>query len=254
MALQRLLMPLLAGLAIALLTGCPDKKPKYPNCASEKDCKDGQKCVNKKCVECAKNADCGEGQECKKGSCIAAGDACETEADCADGEVCKNGTCQACESNGECGPGGKCNEGSCERPKACKVDEDCEDDEDCIDGRCQRPWQGDAPDNLSCELKTIPFQFNEAAIPDAARDLLNEVAECIQQAPEDRGVYIVGHADESGTEEYNIALSERRARAVADYLARLGIDPARFRIVPKGEAEPTGQSPEADRRVEFEWR
>ena len=40
---------------------------------------------------------------------------------------------------------------------------------------------------------------------------------------------LFGHTDTSGTEEYNIALSERRAQSVADYLARLGTDPARCR-------------------------
>ena len=64
----------------------------------------------------------------------------------------------------------------------------------------------------------------------------------------------MGHTDPSGTDEYNIALSERRAQTVADYLARLGIDPARLQVVPKGETEPTWLGDDKDRRVEFQWR
>ena len=52
----------------------------------------------------------------------------------------------------------------------------------------------------------------------------------------------------------HIALSERRAQAVADYMARLGTDPARMQVVPKGETEPTGLGDDKDRRVEFKWR
>ena len=69
-----------------------------------------------------------------------------------------------------------------------------------------------------------------------------------------KNVYVMGHTDPSGTDEYNIALSERRAQTVADYLARLGIDPARLQVVPKGETEPTGLGDDKDRRVEFQWR
>ena len=68
-----------------------------------------------------------------------------------------------------------------------------------------------------------------------------------------KNVFVIGHTDTSGTEEYNIALSERRAQTVADYLARLGTDPARMQVVPKGETEPTGLGDDKDRRVEFQW-
>ena len=67
-------------------------------------------------------------------------------------------------------------------------------------------------------------------------------------------MFLFGHTDTSGTEEYNIALSERRAQSVADYLSRLGSDPAKMQVVPKGETEPTGLGDDKDRRVEFNWR
>ncbi len=61
----------------------------------------------------------------------------------------------------------------------------------------------------------------------------------------------------SGTDEYNIALSEKRGRSVADFLARLGIDPAKLRVIPKGETEATGTDEDSrseERRVDFEWQ
>lgn len=244
----------LAGLAVCLWTGCPDKKPKYPACDGDKDCKDGQFCVNKTCVACKEDAHCGEGQVCKNGACEPAEDACTSEEDCAEGEVCKNGICSACTSNAECGPGGTCNAGVCDRPKACTADEECEDDEDCIDGRCLREWNSEAPEALTCELATVYFEFDQATIPDDQRNTLQGNAECVLQAPADRGITLYGHADETGTEEYNIALSERRARTVAKFLEALGIDHERMRIVPKGESEPSGEGAEKDRRVEFQWR
>ena len=67
-------------------------------------------------------------------------------------------------------------------------------------------------------------------------------------------VFVFGHTDTSGTEEYNIALSERRAQSAADYLSRLGADPAKMQVVPKGETEPSGLGDDKDRRVELKWR
>ena len=252
---RRLFLSLL-GFALAVLAGCPDKSPKDPACDRDEDCKAGQRCINKLCVECGADSDCPDGQTCQNGACVAANkvDECSTDQECAEGQVCKNGACLPCESNDECGPGGKCQSGTCLRPRACRIDEDCEDDEDCIDGRCLKPWKRDPPANVSCKVRTVFFDFDQWTVRDDARETLSAVADCLQKVPRDRGVYVVGHADDSGTEEYNVALSERRARAVADYLARLGIDPARLQIVPKGESELSGRGSDADRRVEFEWR
>ena len=84
------------------------------------------------------------------------------------------------------------------------------------------------------------------------RDRLDADSACINKT-KGKNVFVVGHTDTSGTEEYNIALSERRAQAAADYLARLGTDPARMQVVPNGETEPTGLGDDKDRRVEFQW-
>jgi peptidoglycan-associated lipoprotein len=238
-----------------LFAGCPDKKAKYPSCGKDKDCKKGEFCVNKQCRQCKTSEHCPAGRECKDGACVLKAGSCDTNADCKDGQVCKNHKCTACTDDKQCGPTARCtDDGRCLARGTCTKDEDCQDDEDCIDGQCQKPGAtGAIPD---CQLKTIYFGFDRSTIEASSKDDLNSSAECIQQA-EGRGVALEGHTDPRGTDEYNIALSETRAQAVADYLARLGIDPARFHVIPKGEAEASGTDDASwnkDRRVEMDWQ
>lgn len=234
-----------------LVVGCGGKKPKTPACDGNDDCQGGLVCVNKQCVQCADDDACGPGKVCRAGACEAKPE-CAKDDDCADGKVCQAGKCQACTADSECGPGGKCNAGACKRATACTTDEQCADDEDCIDGYCQKPWQG-STDTGACALSTVYFAYDDATIAPSERDRLDANAGCVDKTA-GKSVYVVGHTDSSGTDEYNIALSERRAQTVADYLARLGVDPARLLVVPKGETEPTGLGEDKDRRVEFQWR
>jgi peptidoglycan-associated lipoprotein len=242
---------LVSGATVGLVASCGKKKPKTPACESTADCPDGLACVNGQCLECTDDASCGDGKVCRAGACEAKPE-CVKDADCADGKVCQAGTCQACASDGECGPGGKCQAGACQRPTACTTDEQCADDEDCVDGYCQKPWQG-STDPGPCPLATVYFGYDDATVAPSERDRLDGNSSCIEKTA-GKNVYVVGHTDPSGTDEYNIALSERRAQTVADYLARLGVDPARLQVVPKGETEPTGLGDDKDRRVEFQWR
>lgn len=237
------------------LSACPDKKPNYPNCGSDKDCKDGQYCFNKHCSECSKDSHCKEFESCNAGSCVLKDGMCNTSEDCLGGKICKDNKCEACEDDRQCGEGGRCSNGACLTRGSCNTNEDCADDEDCIDGACKRPGRDEAPE-LSCQMDSVYFGFDEFSVPDNAKAPLQTTSECIQQGA-DRGVYLEGHTDATGTDEYNIALSEKRARTVADFLARLGIDPSRLRVNPKGESEATGTdgpSRSQDRRVDFEWQ
>jgi outer membrane protein OmpA-like peptidoglycan-associated protein len=232
------------------LGGCPNKKPKTPLCDGDEDCQDGMVCINKECKPCTEDSQC-DGGACVAGKCEDKGE-CSTDTDCPDGKVCKSGACMSCANDGECGPGGKCSAGACERPTKCTKDEECADDEDCIDGFCKNPG---APTggSASCNLTTVYFAFDDSSIQATERDHLDANAACIEKNPE-RSVYLMGHTDSSGTDEYNIALSERRAQSVADYMSRLGTDPAKISVVPKGETELTGMGDDKDRRVEFQWR
>jgi outer membrane protein OmpA-like peptidoglycan-associated protein len=66
---------------------------------------------------------------------------------------------------------------------------------------------------------------------------------------------ISGHTDDVGTEEYNLDLSERRARSVQDYLSNKGVPPARLRSRGFGESRPVAENSneagrQSNRRVE----
>lgn len=242
---------LLGVLLVILLaaTGC--KKPKGPGCKGDGDCQDGKICRDNVCQMCKSNDDCGEGKTCDAGACKAT--ECQADADCASGS-CIDGTCKACTADSDCGAGGKCNSGKCQRGKACTSDEQCADDEDCVSGTCQRTWeQASTGEAASCTLATVYFAYDDDSIAATERDKLGENEQCLEKSVA-KQVYLFGFTDDTGTDEYNIALSERRAAAVADYLSRLGIDPARMQVVPKGETEPTGNGADKDRRVEFTWK
>lgn len=248
--MSRLLAALALLLGFALLAASCGDKPKAPGCKADKDCKAPLKCFDNKCVECTENAQCGAGKVCSANACIVKPQ-CERDDQCPSGQVCQAGKCKACASDNECGPGGTCDAGACKRATKCAKDEECADDEDCVDGYCKRAGSA-GNQGGACPLSTVYFGFDDSTILPSERDRLDGNASCIEKAA--KPVAVVGHTDTSGTEEYNIALSERRAQSVADYLSRLGADPAKLQVVPKGETEPTGLGDDKDRRVEFNWR
>ncbi|NAW85305.1 peptidoglycan-associated lipoprotein Pal [Photobacterium halotolerans] len=85
--------------------------------------------------------------------------------------------------------------------------------------------------------QTVYFQFDNAEIQASYQAMLEAHAEYLRN---NSGVKIVveGHADERGTPEYNIALGERRANAVAKYLQALGVSSSQISIVSYGEEKP----------------
>lgn len=84
---------------------------------------------------------------------------------------------------------------------------------------------------------TIYFDFDKDEIKGQYAELLQAHAEFLKQNNTVK-VLVEGHGDERGTPEYNIALGERRAKAVATYLQNLGVDPAQLSIVSYGEEKP----------------
>ncbi|MCX5747246.1 MAG: OmpA family protein [Proteobacteria bacterium] len=236
---------------VAALVGAScGSKPKAPGCKGDADCKDGLTCSENACVECKSDLQCPKGKKCSANACIAAAE-CTRDDQCAEGKVCQAGKCKACAADGECGPGGTCKLGACERGKKCGKDADCADDEDCVNGICTRAAAGS---NVSdaCALQTVYFGFDDSSIQASERERLDTNATCMEKS-KPKPIYLIGHTDTSGTEEYNIALSERRAQSVSDYLSRSGVDASRLQVVPKGETEPTGLGDDKDRRCEFQW-
>ena len=91
--------------------------------------------------------------------------------------------------------------------------------------------------NREAPLSDVFFEYDVAELSDAARAVLQKNADWMRRWTSTR-VLVEGHADSRGTNEYNLALGERRASAVRDYLVGLGIAENRMTIRSKGEEEP----------------
>jgi outer membrane protein OmpA-like peptidoglycan-associated protein len=83
----------------------------------------------------------------------------------------------------------------------------------------------------------ILFDVNKATLKPIAMDNLNKLAEILNKY-EDTNILIEGHTDNTGADEYNMELSEKRAKSVSNYLASLNVDPTRFTIMGYGESQP----------------
>jgi peptidoglycan-associated lipoprotein len=103
--------------------------------------------------------------------------------------------------------------------------------------------------------QNIHFAFDSAQLTDTAKELLKEKADWLKDNS-GASVIIEGHCDERGTTDYNLALGERRANAVKQYLQDLGIGGFRLTTISYGEERPLdpGQNEAAyskNRRAQF---
>ena len=90
------------------------------------------------------------------------------------------------------------------------------------------------------------FDFDKFNIKSSDRKVLEKQAAWLKTYPK-VFITIQGHADERGTREYNLALGERRANSVKDYLISLGVNPGRVNTISYGKERPvaTGSSESA---------
>ena len=94
-------------------------------------------------------------------------------------------------------------------------------------------------DELNAErpLADVLFELDEWSFGDDARAILQKNADWLRRWASTR-ITVEGHCDDRGTGEYNLALGERRANAVKEYLGSLGVTPDRILAVSKGEESP----------------
>lgn len=109
--------------------------------------------------------------------------------------------------------------------------------------------------NRESPLEMIHFDFDRYFIRDDAKPVLEKNSRWLQSYLTVK-ILIEGHCDERGTEEYNMALGEKRAKSTRDYLMSLGISPDRIRIISYGKTQPLdpGHNEEAwakNRRAQF---
>ena len=89
------------------------------------------------------------------------------------------------------------------------------------------------------------FATNKSTLTTSSRDTLRKQAAWMRKKGKKLTFTIEGHADERGTREYNLALGERRANAVKDYLMTYGISGNRLNVVSYGKERPvnSGSNP-----------
>jgi peptidoglycan-associated lipoprotein len=214
------------------LAGCaPDVQ--YPTCETDEHCKanaDGESiveyCVNQQCQQCRDDSHCEQGETCASGRCEES-----SECPCDTPLLCENKKCvePECVTDEDCAGDQQCRQNSCVTKQ-----EEAVDTGPTISERCQ-PTQ--AEPQAIVALGTVAFDFNEAELTVPTREALDQNAECIREVPT-LDVVIEGHCDERGTQEYNLALGERRASAVRTYLINLGVPADKIRTRSKGKNEP----------------
>lgn len=206
---------LLFAFTVGLLLVSACKKPVYPNCDSDSQCKVGPNgealsgvCVQGKCEECAVNSDCQSGMQCVNNMCLSP---CSGDTDCGAGKHCEGGFCRKdCDSMNACGAG-----------------------MDCVDGRCVS-GKGDRGCTTS---GTTHFDFDRFDVKADDEALLNDIGMCMKKEA-DLNIVVEGHCDDRGSTEYNITLGNRRADAVRKYFGNLGISSDRIKTISYGEEKP----------------
>ena len=86
-------------------------------------------------------------------------------------------------------------------------------------------------------LKPVYFAYDSIVLTEEARGILQKNVDYLKKRPSAK-VVVEGHADSRGTNEYNLALTDRRAAAVRDYVVSLGVTADRVATVAKGEEQP----------------
>ncbi|PLY01474.1 MAG: peptidoglycan-associated lipoprotein [Desulfuromonas sp.] len=112
--------------------------------------------------------------------------------------------------------------------------------------------------NVPASLQRIHFDFDSYVLTGSAKAALEDNAAHLKANPNKR-VQIEGHCDERGSDEYNLVLGEKRARATKAYLVTLGIDSRRLSVISFGEERPldpssTERAWAKNRRAEFVTR
>lgn len=237
-ALARVAALGLALCAAALAAGCGVE---YPNCNNDNDCRGHREvCINGRCQQCRTTRDCGPNMTCLRNRCVPGLNACEGDNDCIANQRCVDHHCVPrveCDPNRPC-PGGR----------------------ECVQGRCATA-STEPPDPVDnrgrlCQFEPVYFAFDNSQLDEGARRALQSAADCLRREANSRYV-LIGRCDPRGTTEYNLALGERRARAVQRYLTALGVAEPRLAVSSVGSEGATGRDEAGwaqDRRVDSNRR
>lgn len=103
--------------------------------------------------------------------------------------------------------------------------------------------------------ETVYFAFDDYTLNGEAQGKLDALSNHLKDS-QNAVVQVEGHCDERGSTEYNLALGQRRAQSVRDYLAKLGVEAGRLSIISYGEEKPASDGHDEsawsqNRRAEF---
>jgi peptidoglycan-associated lipoprotein len=119
------------------------------------------------------------------------------------------------------------------RQGSCTVDNDCGSGDLCLNNQCTPI----TPALTECRSFRVHFDFDRAVLHDQDKPALERIARCLR-ADNMFDVTVEGNCDERGTEEYNLHLGNRRARAVAKYLEDLGVSGQQLKTISYGKDRP----------------
>ncbi len=117
--------------------------------------------------------------------------------------------------------------------RTCTRDEECDASELCIRNKCVPISLGLA----ECTNFRVHFDFDKSDLKDSDKSGLARMARCLR-GDQSLKVILEGNADERGTEEYNLALGDRRANVVEKYLETLGASAGQLKTVTYGFEKP----------------
>ena len=99
-----------------------------------------------------------------------------------------------------------------------------------------------------CSLRTVYFAYDSAELDGPSRDAIEAAVTCLRGRGAPARLRLTGASDPRGTEEYNIALGERRADTVRRFLTSMGVDAGRIAVHSVGEETAEGTDEEGWRR------
>ncbi len=129
--------------------------------------------------------------------------------------------------------------GKKEEPAATPADEAVQAQQETAPAEQPSEVEAEAAEEPAPEivLDRVYFEFDKATLTPEAKRTIEKNAEILKAHPEVT-VVIEGHCDERGSTEYNLALGERRAESIKNYLVQLGISPDRLSTLSYGEERP----------------
>jgi OOP family OmpA-OmpF porin len=133
----------------------------------------------------------------------------------------------------------------------CELDTDGDGVLDSKD-KCPNTPKGDKVDADGCSLTLrleVTFDSNSSQLRPESNEYLDRVAERLNELAYVTGV-IEGHTDSNGSDAHNQDLSERRAKAVLDYLVDKGVDGSRFTAAGFGESQPVADNATPEGRAQ----